>query len=198
MPRSAFATEVPDRAASGGPPPRVPCSGGFSALVLALEQLEALVAATSDAQYRNAAVGVFAGSIGGHVRHCLDHLVTLRDAIHSGVADYDRRERGTPVETHRSAALSLARELAAAFAACDDSLLARPVRVRGMVSGDGAAIESESRIGRELLFVQSHSIHHYALLAAMGQTLGIPLPPRFGYAPATLAHLESQACAPSP
>jgi hypothetical protein len=50
-------------------------------------------------------------------------------------------------------------------------------------------------VGRELAFVLSHTVHHNALIAIMAQTLGVPVPARFGYAPSTIAYLEKAECA---
>jgi hypothetical protein len=46
-----------------------------------------------------------------------------------------------------------------------------------------------------LAFVLSHTIHHNAIIGVMANTLDIPLPARFGYAPSTIAHQEKVACA---
>jgi uncharacterized damage-inducible protein DinB len=57
------------------------------------------------------------------------------------------------------------------------------------------SVEVETTVGRELVFVLSHTVHHNALIAVMARTLGVSVPDRFGYAPSTLAHLERPACA---
>jgi hypothetical protein len=142
-------------------------------------------------------VGVIASSLGGHIRHCLDHFAALCSASTAAVIDYDQRERGTAVEISRSAALIAIRQLQGQLEELDGTLLARPVRVRSMLAGDGTSIETQSSLGRELVFVLSHTIHHNALIAAMCKTLEIPTPQRFGYAPATVAHLDQTTCAPS-
>ena len=184
--------------ASNKPAPAAKTADPRVAMRHSLQQLADVLTATTDAQYVQNPVGVLACSIGGHVRHCLDHFETLAVAIGRDRLDYDQRERGTAVETDRSAALDAIRRLTGQFARLNDSDLRKAIRVRSILSADGAALESESSLGRELVFVLSHTIHHSALIAAMCKTLGITLPAWFGYAPATIAHLDGAPCVQSP
>ena len=166
----------------------------FVQLGVALCQLAELLSVTSDEQYIQKPVGVIPSSLGGHVRHCLDHFEALCSGAATGAMDYDERARGTMVETDRSAALQSIRRLQDRLATLDASMLTRTVRVTSMLAGDGTSIETLSSLGRELAFVLSHTVHHNALVAAMCKTLGIPIPERFGYAPSTVAHLDGTAC----
>jgi uncharacterized damage-inducible protein DinB len=159
-----------------------------------LRQLASLVESLSDEQYRASPVGVVSSSIGGHVRHSLDHIDALLAAVERGELDYDQRRRGTDVETSRAAALaSMARQ--------ERQLLALPtfaerrrLRLTMIVSSALPAATVETTLGRELGFVLSHTIHHNALIAVMAETLGATVPERFGYAPSTIAHLEKASC----
>ncbi len=163
-------------------------------LVAVLRQLAELVEMLTDEQYVQKPVGVVPSSIGGHIRHNLDHV----DALLAGVArrevDYDQRQRGTEVETNREAARAALRrqeqELLVLSVSEDQT-----VRLRVMVSSAGPSVEVETSVGRELSFVLSHTIHHNALIGVMAKLLGIPVPERFGYAPSTIAHLEKGPCA---
>lgn len=166
-----------------------------SALVAVLQQFADVLERASDEQFVQQPVGVIVSSLGGHVRHCLDHFGAFLTGAESGFVDYDHRERGTDVERDRRAALLAIRHLQERLASVDDSAHTRSVRVRAMICGDGTSLTSTSTVGRELVFVLSHTIHHNALIAAICKTLGIPLPERFGYAPATIAHLAELACA---
>lgn len=167
----------------------------FSLLAACLQQLADVLEAASDEQYVMRPVGVVDSSLGGHVRHCLDHFAALLRGATAGYIDYDDRERGTPLESCRAAALAAIRTFQERVARLNDAMLERPIRLRAIVSGDGLAVEAASSLGRELVFVLSHTIHHNALIAAMCKTLGIPLPERFGYAPATIAYLAGATCA---
>jgi len=170
----------------------------FAVLAVSLQQLADLLVVISDAQYTLKPVGVIPSSLGSHVRHCLDHFEALCTGAITGVVDYDDRQRGTAVETNRIAALDAIRRLHLQIEALDESVLTKTVRVSSIIAGDGTSIETRSSLGRELAFVLSHTVHHNALVAAMCRTLGMTIPDRFGYAPATIAHLDESECVPSP
>ena len=159
-----------------------------------LEQLADVLGGIIDSQYVTKPVGVFRSSVGGHVRHCLDHVRALLAGLERGEIDYDVRERGTAVESDRSAAIDSARRLAAAVRSLPKASLPQALSVRVMLTADGRLAEFETTLGRELAFVFSHTIHHNAVVGAMVLMLGADLPAAFGYAPATIAH-AGQACA---
>jgi hypothetical protein len=55
---------------------------------------------------------------------------------------------------------------------------------------------SRSTAARELQFLVSHTVHHYALIAFILRANGIDPGADFGVAPSTLAHRKSQqSCA---
>ncbi|MGE0482289.1 MAG: DinB family protein [Phycisphaerae bacterium] len=170
----------------------------LSALAAVLGQLRALVASLSDADYTRDGSAVVAGTIGGHVRHCLDHVNALLGGLATGEIDYDARERGTAAETRPASAVALLDEQLAALAACPADALARPLQMRMCMTRDGAPRTFATTIGREIAFVHSHTIHHNATIAALARAFGAGVPDDFGYAPATLAYLDRQSCAPSP
>jgi uncharacterized damage-inducible protein DinB len=190
---TAVATLAP-RADDGDvtPPHQWPATEPLARLI---EELACVVGMLSDAQYVQKPVGVVPSSVGGHVRHCLDHVRALLVAAESGQLDYDRRERGTPVESSRDAALAAAAECAAALRRLSPASLDRPLRVDVLLTADGAPHVFRSSVGRELAYVLSHTIHHNALIAAMVKTLGGELPERFGYAPSTIAFSKGNPCA---
>jgi uncharacterized damage-inducible protein DinB len=166
------------------------------ALVAVLEQLQGVVGCLRDEQYAMKPVGVVNSSIGGHVRHCLDHVRALLNAVETGELDYDHRDRDTPIESDRAAALHAIRVLHNKLLALDsDDILEQPVRLSILMTADGAPIDVGTTIGREMAYVLSHTIHHNALIGTMVKILGGWLPDRFGYAPSTLAHMKTKTCA---
>jgi uncharacterized damage-inducible protein DinB len=164
-------------------------------LIQLLRQLGEVVNRLRDAHYVQKPVGVIESSVGGHVRHCLDHVRSLLTAIETGHLNYDHRERGTQVESSRRCAAEQTETLAAALARLPESVLGRPLTVSVTMSGGDEPIEVESSVGRELAFVLSHTIHHNAIVNAMVRTLGGWVPERFGYAPSTVEHMERTAAA---
>lgn len=163
-------------------------------IVAVLRQLAYVIRAMTDEQYRRKPVGVVSSNVGGHVRHCLDHVEALLAGVEKGEVNYDQRRRGTEVETSREAALDVIQRQERQLLDFPPHSEHRPLRLSAIVSTSLPAIELETTVGRELAFVLSHTVHHNALIAVMARTLGIPVPDRFGYAPSTLAHLEKAAC----
>jgi len=158
-----------------------------------LRQLEELIDAMTDRQYQMKPVGV-TSAVGSHIRHCLDHVDALLAGIERGTLDYDHRRRGTEVETSRQAALAVIHRQTKQLKALPANSQNTPLRLSAIVSSTTPAVEVETSVGRELVFVLSHTIHHNALIAVLGGALGVSVPDCFGYAPSTIAHLEKTRC----
>jgi hypothetical protein len=126
--------------------------------------------------------------VGAHLRHVIEHFEALLLGVGDGVVDYDRRPRDALLE--RSPALAQQRITALLRALDREDLLSDlPLTVSGMagIVGD-LAFKSTSTLSRELIFVASHAIHHFALLQPHCMQQGIAVAAEFGRAPATLAH----------
>jgi uncharacterized damage-inducible protein DinB len=163
-------------------------------LIDVLDQLAAVIDTLTDAQYTAKPVGVFSSSIGGHVRHCLDHVASLLGISHGETEiDYDRRQRGTDIELSRRAAIDRTGDLQEHLFSLPRASITRPVTVHAMLTHDGEPAQVESTVGREIAFVLSHTIHHQALIGAMVKLQGGELPHGFGYAPSTMAHRNHEA-----
>jgi hypothetical protein len=161
-------------------------------------QGERLLAEMSDETYVRKVAVAFNASIGAHYRHCLDHFNSLFESAASGDLNYDDRERGTPVETDRVAALNATRELRASYEQMDAVLLGRGLNVTCKTSyaSKGSQV-SASTVGRETMYAVAHAVHHYALIGIMAGVMGLPLPAGFGVAPSTLVHQAQTANAHS-
>jgi hypothetical protein len=153
----------------------------FSAAVLG--QAHPLVAA----HWRSGA-SAYAYPVGAHVRHVIEHYEALLQPKMPGVVDYDQRPRDRELQTNPDVALrrlhALLRRLNEWTADLDTTV---QVRGRGGLAGDFRFAVSSS-VARELVFVTSHAIHHYALLKPHCMQHGIPIAADFGRAPATVAH----------
>jgi hypothetical protein len=154
-----------------------------------LQQGETLLTEISDETYMRRVPIAFNASIGGHYRHCLDHFRSLLDSAIDGDLNYDHRERGTPIENDRFAALNATRELREGFESLDPAFLSRPLAVTCKTSYAASGSEvSPSTVGREIMYSVAHAVHHYALIGVMGGIMGLQMPPGFGVAPSTLKH----------
>jgi uncharacterized damage-inducible protein DinB len=164
-------------------------------LVGVLRQTAALLESLTDEQYARKPVGVVPSSVGGHVRHCLDHVDALLRGAGDGLLDYDRREHGTDVERSRAAALEAIRRQERQLLDFRWPPGHCPLRLSVLVSPDAPPSVVVSSLDRELAFALSHTIHHGALIAVMAKLLGVAVPADFGYAPSTLAHGRRATCA---
>jgi hypothetical protein len=164
-------------------------------LATLLQQMRSMIERMDDETYTMPAPGRSSGGVGGHVRHCLDHVNALVHATRTGIVEYDRRRRGTDVETCRAAAVQQIAELMSGLAALDGSMLDEPLLVETQIEPAGAMILTRSTICREVAFVISHTIHHNAIVAQLLAGRPIGLDARFGLAPATPIDVQVAVCA---
>ena len=141
------------------------------------------------------APGRSTGGIGGHVRHCLDHVFALLAATRTGLCAYDRRQRGTNIETSRTAAIDATTEAMIGVLQLDIETLESEVFVETQLEPTGAMVVTRSSVCREVAFLVSHTIHHNAIVAHMLQARGIEVAPHFGLAPATPLDNSAALCA---
>jgi uncharacterized damage-inducible protein DinB len=156
-----------------------------SALSRLLDELGTLLIEVAPDVYCARFATEVSGSIGEHVRHCLDHVSALLTADPSSTLSYDRRHRGTAVETDASEALRQIHQLKNAISAWSTRSLEEPIRVTSMISSTGDAVTGWSTLARELAFVVSHTIHHQAIIGVLLAIHGQAVPERFGHSPST-------------
>lgn len=166
-----------------------------SPLIGLLHQLFDLIEALTDDEYTRKPVGVVESSIGGHVRHDLDHIAALLRGLPTGRLSYDHRDRGTDVEHNRSAALDAILRLERELLALPWGEVSELVVLEALVAPDLPPVVATTSPERELAFVISHTVHHNALIRVMVKLLGADVPADFGYAPSTIAHREARTCA---
>ena len=157
-----------------------------AALDGALEDLGSVVAGLSPEAYVARLFPNVSGSIGQHVRHCLDHVSALVSADPSSCLSYDQRERGTAVETDPTQALRCIQLLRIKIAVGRWSTrLDEPICVVSTVTHGGVMLSGMSTLARELAFVLNHTIHHQAMIGVLATLLACEVPDRFGFAPST-------------
>lgn len=165
-----------------------------AAVAALLRELHEAVSLLTASQYTQKPVGPVQSSVGGHVRHCLDHVeaVLAREVL--GDLDYDVRQRGTSIETDVRTALTHMETLIEKLLRVEE-LPGDLFSLRAAVSADGRQVEVFTTAERELLFVFSHTLHHHAIVRVLVTLLGVQVPERFGYAPATVAFMQGATCA---
>lgn len=155
------------------------------ALADRLEELAAVLDHLDDATYARTREDGRSGSVGAHVRHTIDHVAALVDRSRPGLVDYDSRRRGTEVERRRPAATGELRRLRTVLATWLPAVEQIEVGISADIDGSGARVAVSSTVGRELVFVLSHTIHHQAIIALLLASAGEEAPERFGVAPST-------------
>ncbi|MFN7940294.1 MAG: hypothetical protein U0X73_01740 [Thermoanaerobaculia bacterium] len=140
-----------------------------------------------------------ARGIGPHLRHILEHYSCFLAGLDEGRVDYESRPREAALEVEVQAAVARIRELVEGLGRVDEAGFGRSLEVR-LDCGDEASDQwSRSTVKRELQFLLSHTVHHYALIGQLLLAQGIDAGPEFGVAPSTLRHWQQAAtCAPLP
>ena len=142
----------------------------------------------------------FVGPVGAHLRHVVEHYEALVHGLSLGVVDYDGRPRDRQLETSPTLARDRLLGLRQVLGQWTPDMLDRPVQVLGQggITGDFDFCVTSS-VGRELAFLASHAVHHFALLIEHLQRHGVPVPAHFGKAPGTVANeiATRRAAAPS-
>lgn len=155
-----------------------------------LQQGIDLLSSITDDQYAMNNGKYFKSGVGKHFRHIIDHYLSLVNREGDRV-DYDDRKRDTRLESDRSFAIEKMKFIINGLEeiSADSSKIDSSVTVR---SNEGSGEEdnawSDSSIRRELQFLISHTVHHYALIAIILKTIGCKLSEDFGVAPSTLKY----------
>lgn len=161
-------------------------------LVVALAELAGVLTGLDDEHYVRAHNSGMAGTVGGHVRHSLDHVAALLTGLETGQLNYDDRQRGTAIEIHRKDAIDAITQFSDQLRALPPQALDCSIVVSTAMSPGGPTMTMQCPARRELAFVLSHTIHHNAMIAALIRAHGGWTPRHFGYASSTLTHLARQ------
>ncbi len=145
------------------------------------------------AQHYCAIPGAFAAQVGPHLRHIIEHYEALLDRQADALVDYDHRARDRSVERSPQVAAQRLAGIGEKLEALNGRRPDEAVSVGFSIGLEGADFHvSPSSLVRELNFVASHAIHHYALIRPIATTAGIELPEIFGKAPETVRYEKLQ------
>lgn len=142
----------------------------------------------------------YAAHVGAHIRHIIEHYDTLVNAWAAvqkttGTtcqADYDARERNLEVEANPLEAIRRIALIESAFgnnAGLNETAMQQSVCVytRGGLKGEYNFC-APSTLAREIMFLNSHATHHFAIMQGYARERGQTLGAGVGKAPATVAH----------
>ncbi|MEM9556827.1 MAG: DinB family protein [Acidobacteriota bacterium] len=156
-----------------------------------LEQGLALLGALDDRRF-TAVVQRGQGAAGAHLRHVIDYYRCFLRGLDDGRLDYDARSRDRDVETERTAAAAAIGSVVERLGALDPAVFGRELEVKvDAAAWNDHELRTRSTVGRELQFLLSHTVHHYALIAMILRLQDFDPGAEFGVAPSTLEHRES-------
>jgi uncharacterized damage-inducible protein DinB len=160
-----------------------------------IEQAISLLDDISLADYQEILAPHFSSSIGAHIRHIVDHFLALKHAGTSGEVNYNKRNRHGDVEQFPHSAIVTCESITSWLQeTCNNQSLNQRVLVTTDIDiSRTKATTCESTLERELIFVASHAIHHYALIRIIRNMQGKDLPEFFSYAPSTILHITHSA-----
>ncbi|MEZ5979058.1 MAG: DinB family protein [Planctomycetota bacterium] len=157
-----------------------------------------VIAALDDDQFRSAPAGLAHSGAGAHFRHIYDYYRCFLRDVDGGRVDYDLRDRDPRFETERDHAVACLGDLVERLGdlaergsgAGEDPFADRPLEARMDAVGDAGEFGhwNLTTVQRELRFLVSHTIHHYALIALILKVKGFDCGPDFGVAPSTVEH----------
>ncbi|MEM7515523.1 MAG: DinB family protein [Planctomycetota bacterium] len=166
-----------------------------------LEQGRELLSGLSPELHAQPEKSVASSGIGSHFRHVIEYFELFVQGLQSGTGriDYDLRRRDERVERDPAYALERLTDLEAGLRETlsanggDDALL---IKADAVSEAPEDVPWARSSIERELQFLSSHAVHHYALIAVILRLNGEEPSAEFGVAPSTLRHWrESGTCA---
>ena len=141
----------------------------------------------------------YSQAVGPHFRHVLEHYAALLHTLaqDSFCVDYDTRARNESLQNIPARTLEKIQALIDQFKVLAAQKTVRPhqslkTRLRSGLSGE-ETFTVESSLARELLFVASHTVHHFALVGHYCKQAGVEVGSDFGKAPSTIAFERGQS-----
>lgn len=151
-----------------------------------IDQAHDFVSGLSPIIYAGKCEPVFSSSIGQHLRHCIEHYDELLLAHHEcRDVNYEIRPRDLALEIDPAEALRRLSATTTALAALDTS--PGPLKILDT----GCDCPSESSMERELQYLVSHTVHHFAIISIIARHFDTAVPQNFGVAPSTVKHRSS-------
>ncbi len=166
----------------------------IAANVAALNESKNILQGLSTEHYNASCKPVFQSTLGAHFRHLLEHYSCFLAAVTGAekLICYDSRRRDIEIERNRPHALQVLDSIVTQL--CALKLIGDATATQYMRDQDVLA-PTPTTLSRELLFLQSHTVHHHAMIAAMCRIHGHKVPENFGVAIATQAfQAAQQAC----
>lgn len=150
----------------------------------ALKLLESI----PDSDYASRQIDGKVSGIGSHLRHVIDHYECFLLGLPRGEINFDARTRCLDIENSTSAAVGRLKELISKIENLTDLRINDPLKIIMASGTEGKSEVTHSSVGRELQFLVSHTVHHYAIISIFCHQHGLPQPKNFGVAPSTIKY----------
>ena len=150
-----------------------------------LSQLSNSLHLLNDQQYTLSIEKLFNSTIGQHVRHIIEFFTCLEKGYHTGIVNYEKRERDLRIETDKQHARILMHNISASIDRPDKNLLLEA----NYDETSNTTLTLHTNYYREVVYNLEHTIHHMALIRiGINELSEIQLPADFGVAPSTVKY----------
>ncbi len=158
-----------------------------------LNQLEAVLTQITEEDFTKKVATLNYSTIGQHIRHTLEFFTCLVHNHSGGVINYDQRDHDGVIETDKTIATALVRDLAAFIEqASEDKDLTLEANY-SLISDE--AISIRTTYFRELAYNIEHAIHHMAIIKIALKEVApyVSIPEHFGVAVSTIRYQKGTA-----
>ncbi|GAB2190218.1 DinB family protein [Sessilibacter sp. MAH2] len=163
----------------------------LDATIETLEQLKSLVLICQGESYNIPCEHSLSG-VGRHVRHILDHFVTVREGMEARTINYNKRSRNSRLEDEPAEAVALIDDLIDWMN--NSNIQNEKVWVETEVSVSHTQnMVVTSSLSREFCYLINHTVHHLAYAKMVAGQLGFDVDRTVGLAPSTATYLRQTA-----
>lgn len=163
--------------------------------LIVLEQAQTYLKSANSIQYTNIIKPYFMSSAGAHMRHILDHYQSIIIGLDNGIINYDSRNRGGDIELNPDAAFIKIEQIKMFLLSLSGEQMNQSMKLSTEISISEKKVQIvATTLARELVFVSSHAIHHFAMIAQIAKAQQQTIPEYFGVAPATATFMRAEKC----
>lgn len=170
--------------------PATPIYTAIHANLVVIRQGITLLQQLGQDRYSHRVPLCYNASVGGHMRHIIEHYQSFLHGLVDSEIDYEKRARDPLVENDPVYATDILASITEQLDEWSGVLTNHALSLRAETT---PGIATATSVLRELEFLLSHTIHHYALVAVMARLQGHEPEASFGIAPSTLKFQKSQA-----
>lgn len=166
-------------------------NGAVESNVEALQSALTLIRGLGDAQYVHNYDTLKSASVGEHVRHILDHYHCFLAGLEQREIDFDARDRDHRCESDRMFAIDELTKLVGRLTDLIDDPAAPQLAIAVRQATRVSAVPADQLLSspaRELAFLHSHTVHHFATIALLLRSNNVDVDENFGIAPSTRNH----------